>query len=256
MPMEVDVPAGGYDPDLFAELARLEQRHFWFSARAELIWWALQRHRPAASAMLEIGCGTGFVLAEMARRNPRLSLVGSELFAEGLVHARSRLGSRVALVRNDARRLPFRSAFDVVGAFDVIEHVEQDASVLEQASAALRPDGLLLITVPQHRWLWSKADAYAHHVRRYRARDLHSLVERAGFEILDSTSFVSLLLPALLAARLLPHARRDDPLAELRLAAPLNSALGAVMSLERAAIRKGVRFSAGGSRLVAARKHG
>lgn len=253
--METDIPAGGYDPSVFAELAKLEASHFWFRARAELIRWALHRHHPHARSVLELGCGTGHVLSELALNDPRLHLVGSELFAEGLVHARSRLGPRAAFVQVDARRLPFRQAFDVVGAFDVIEHVVEDHEVLRQAYAALRPGGVLLLTVPQHPWLWSQADVKAHHVRRYTARSLHVAVSGAGFDILTSTSFVSLLLPVMVASRTLPRVSTNDPLAEMRLPAWLNRSLAAVMSLERRWVQTGVSLPFGGSRLLAARRH-
>ena len=203
--------------------------------------------------MLELGCGTGHVLDQLARRDPGLRLVGSELYAEGLAPARARLGPRAALVQHDARRAPFRPAFDVVGAFDVLEHVEEDHDVLAQSHRVLRPGGLLLLTVPQHRWLWSAADVHAQHVRRYTRRSLHAVVTGAGFEVLTSTSFVSLLLPVMLGSRLLRRSQ-DDPLAELRLPRWLNAGLGTVMSIERAAVRRGVRLPVGGSRLVAARR--
>ena len=167
--------------------------------------------------------------------------------------ARARLGSRAVLVQHDARRFPFYSAFDVVGAFDVLEHIEEDDEVVAQGHAALRPGGLLLLTVPQHRWLWSAADTNAHHVRRYSRRTLHDVVGD-GFEILTSTSFVSLLLPAMVASRILHRAAEHDPLAELRLPRWMNTSLGAVMTLERAALRCGARLPVGGSRLVAARR--
>lgn len=251
--MEFRASPGGYDPSVFAELAALEDGHFWFRARVALIWWAIHKYHADARSMLEIGCGAGGVLAELRRRDPRLRLVGSELFGEGLAQARPRLGPRVHLVQHDARLLPFRSSFDIVGAFDVLEHIADDGAVLRQVRAVLRPGGLLVVTVPQHDWLWSDADVCAQHVRRYTARALHATLADAGFEIIDSTSFVTVLLPLMLASRLAPRRGHRDPLSELRLPRWVNVGLGAVMTLERWLIHCGARFPGGGSLLVVAR---
>src|SRR5690606_28048554 len=127
----------------------------------------------------------------------------------------------------DARRIPFIEEFDVVGAFDVLEHVEEDEVVLAEIHQALKPDGHIVLTVPQHTWLWSPSDDYAHHERRYGLNELGKKVQAAGFKIQRSTSFVALLLPLMLLSRLRtkkrPHA--FDPTDELKLSACMNSVL-------------------------------
>jgi len=122
---------------------------------------------------------------------------------------------------------------------------------------ALRAGGAFAVTVPQHRWLWSSTDETARHVRRYQRSELQNKLIRAGFKIAINTSFVSLLLPAMLASRM--HKRRasadfEDELSELKLPNWLNSSFGSVMGLEFLLIKLGVRFAAGGSRLIIARK--
>ena len=102
----------------------------------------------------------------------------------------------------DARNIPFVDEFDAIGAFDVLEHIEEDEQVLAQMHDALNHADVVLLTVPQHAWLWSLVDDYSCHVRRYSAKELHGKVRVAGFEILLSTSFVSSLLPIMLASRL------------------------------------------------------
>ncbi len=244
----------GYAPELFDEIAALEDHHFWFRARDRLFLWAVGQYGRNARTMLDVGCGTGHVLAQLRVHLPHLHLVGSELFEEGLHLARRRLANEIDLVRSDARDLPFDQPFDVVGAFDVIEHVVDDARVLDELFRVLRPGGLLLLTVPQHRWLWSGADVRAHHERRYTAASLHPLVRQSGFEIVRSTSFVSLMLPAMVISRLRARPSQDDEQSDLHIAGRLNALAGRVMSWEIAAIRHGVNFAFGGSRLVVARK--
>ena len=245
----------GYDPAHFAELAELESRNFWFRARNRLIVWALGRYFPGATRLLEAGCGTGFVLSGLAAAFPALEMTGSEVAAEGLGFAAERApGSQ--LIQMDARRIPFREEFDVAGAFDVIEHVEDDGAVLRALRDALVPGGGLLLTVPQHPFLWSEYDARAHHVRRYRAADLRGKVVEAGFEIAKMTSFVALLLPLMTVSRLMQRSPGADydPLAELRVAPWLNRSLETLLDFERALIRTGVAFPAGGSLLLVARR--
>jgi SAM-dependent methyltransferase len=247
--------ASGYDPAHFGELARLEAGNFWFRARNRLITWAIGRYFSGARTLLEVGCGTGFVLAGIAAAFPALKLSASEAAATGLAHAAERAPG-AGLMQMDARRIPFRDEFDVVGAFDVIEHVEDDRAVLAGLRAAAAPAGGLLLTVPQHPFLWSEFDARVGHVRRYRAAELRGKVMEAGFEIVRMTSFVTLLLPPMLASRLAQRRpRRDyDPLAELRIAPWLNWTLERALDLERLLIRSGISSPFGGSLLVVARR--
>lgn len=245
---------GGFKPEYFADLARLEEGNFWFRARNRLIAWALRRYFPAMRSYLEVGCGTGFVLSGIASAFPDARLAGSEVFSAGLAFAAGRV-PRASFMQMDGRHIPFVDEFDVIGAFDVIEHIEEDEAVLASMHGALRPGGGLLVSVPQHPWLWSAADDYACHVRRYTAAELHDKVRRAGFEILRSTSFVSLLLPAMLASRRRGSAAKPfDPVDEFRISPATNRVLESVLALEIAAIRTGVSLPLGGSRLVVARR--
>lgn len=248
--------APGYDPQHYRTLAEFEAASFWFRARNDLILGALRAHFPGARDYLEIGCGTGFVLSAVAAAFPGMRTSGSEIFVEGLSVAASRASSST-LFQMDARAIPFRSAFDVIGAFDVLEHIEDDTGVLAELHRALRPGGGLVITVPQHPWLWSEADEIAHHVRRYRAGELEGKLRDAGFDVTWTSSFVSLLLPALAASRLArrkPEGTTMDPFAEFRMPRWLNSAFLAVMRAEAGLMRAGMRFPAGGSRLVVAHR--
>ena len=245
----------GFRPEAFEQLAALEAQNFWFRARNKLIVWALKRHFPNMQRYLEIGCGTGYVLAGVAQAYPAATLVGSEIFSVGLPYAASR-AKTAELLQMDARQIPYVEEFDVIGAFDVLEHIEEDEVVLAAMLRALRPGGGVAITVPQHPWLWSMADESACHVRRYKVGELREKVLRAGFKLEFETSFVSLLLPAMLASRLTKKRvnAQEDFLPELSLPPWLNRMFERVMSLERYLIRSGLRLKLGGSRLLIATK--
>ena len=247
----------GFQEDLFSELAALEAGNFWFRARNDLIVWAMRSYAPGFRTFLEVGCGTGFVLSGLRSAFPSADLSGSEIFAAGLRFAADRVPT-ARLYQMDARSIPFRDEFDVVGAFDVIEHIEQDAVVITEIGGALRPGGVLLLTVPQHPALWSPQDDHAFHVRRYTQTGLRRRIEAAGLEVVRMTSFVSLLLPMLAASRLRMRLRGRadtfDVTEELRHGPVVNRTLERVMRIELALIRRGVSFPAGGSLLAIARK--
>lgn len=245
----------GFRAEFFADLAALEEGHFWFRARNRLIQGALARFFPAARSFLEVGCGTGYVLAGLAQRFPALQLSGSEYFAAGLPFAATRV-PRATLYQMDARALPFVDEFDVIGAFDVLEHIRDDDAALRALAGAVRPGGGLILTVPQHRWLWSATDAYACHERRYERRVMLDKLRAAGLRIDYATSFVSLLLPAMVLSRQRTDAAGEghDPLAELRLSPAMNGLCSAVMGAEYGLLRCGMRLPLGGSLLVVATK--
>jgi SAM-dependent methyltransferase len=249
---------GRYDADLFAERAPLEDVNFWFRARNELILSGLRKYRPALSSFLEIGCGSGYVLSGVAAEHSQADLYGSEIFVSGLPFAAARVPA-AELMQMDARDIPFRDEIEVIGAFDVLEHIEEDEDVLREIHGALKDDGLVLISVPQHRWLWSPADDHVMHVRRYTSKELSSKLSAAGFEVLRSSSFVSLLLPVMMLSRLRMSRKQgetnptDD---EMRLPRPLNWLLYRILRVEVWLIGRGFRFPIGGSRFVVARKVG
>ena len=246
----------GFKTHYFKELAELEAGNFWFRARNRLILWALDRYSPELNSFLEIGCGTGFVISAISKRFPEARLFGIEYLEEGLIFARQRVPT-AEFTTLDARRIPYESELDAIGAFDVLEHIEEDEVVLQQICKALKPGGIVFITVPQHRWLWSAVDEYACHVRRYDANELHRKVRMAGFEIIRSTSFVSTLLPAMFLSRLLQRNKTKmtiDDVGGLRINPILNHLFEWLLIFELALIRFGAVLPVGGSRLLVARK--
>jgi SAM-dependent methyltransferase len=247
----------GFQPEYFQELAELESSNFWFRARNRLIIWALRRHFSNARNFLEIGCGTGFVLSGIADAVPKIRLSGSEIFLSGLCFASSRLPD-AEFFQMDARRVPFEDEFDVIGAFDVLEHISEDEMVLSQMYQATTTGGGIILTVPQHAFLWSPQDEYARHVRRYEAEDLKEKVRRAGFIVERTTSFVSLLLPLMFLSRLRKRKSGEqlDALDELRIGGLANAVLEATLDIERVFIHLGCSLPMGGSLLLIARKYG
>lgn len=258
---ELDGQLVGFNSRFHAFLANVEDGHFWFEERNRLISWLLRRLARRPARILEVGCGTGFVLKEVRRAFPAASVAGSELHSGGVSVARDRHGADVELIQMDARRLHLREALDLVCAFDVVEHIEEDEAAIASIHQALRPGGYLVATVPQHPWLWSASDDIGHHARRYQPRELQQKVCNAGFQILYSDSFTSLLLPLMALVRVGEKVTRRTRLSdeeiierEFRIAPRINTALRRVLWAEHALRQFGVRYFAGGSRVIIAVK--
>jgi SAM-dependent methyltransferase len=250
-----------YPAEAFARLVELEANSFWFRSRNRIILRIFRKYlrQPARPRVLEIGCGTGFVLSALQEQR-RFDLVGAEQHVAGLVWARRRL-PEVEFVQLDARSLPYQDAFDAIGAFDVIEHIREDEEVIASVRRALRPKGLFIVTVPQHAWLWSATDEQAHHQRRYSRVELRAKLERHGFKVRFCSSFVFALLPLMYLSRRRrrsPPAGADAPggvdYTELSLPGPLDRLMDLVMRLDEWLIAAGVSLPAGGSLLMVAER--
>ena len=234
-----------------APLAALEEGHFWFEARNQLIVWAFRTFFPSAKTFLEVGCGSGFVLKELHQSLPHMQLFGGEMLTESLTFAASRVPS-ATYYQLDARCIPFVDEFDVVGAFDVIEHIEHDNLALKQLVRCVKLGGEVILTVPQHQFLWSSYDENGHHYRRYNRKDLFKKMQEAGLQVRYASSFVALLLPVMLLSRIRKKHEniQDNQLSEFKIGPFLNGVLSFIMQLEHLMIRSGIRLPFGGSLLV------
>jgi len=248
----------GFEAAFFDTLALLEPGNFWFESRNRLLIEMIHRYFPTmlgSGNFLEIGCGTGFVLSRIHTAFSTVNMVGSEIFDQGLRYAKQRLPD-ATLIQMDARQIPFVDEFDFIGIFDVLEHIAEDEQVLSQMFQAVKPGGGIMITVPQHRFLWSAMDEYGHHCRRYMRPELVGKVRAAGFEVMDTTSFVSLLMPLIVISRMRAKAIPEtyNPMSEFRLSPFVNASLSRIMDIERFAIRLGISFPFGGSLFLAAQR--
>jgi SAM-dependent methyltransferase len=122
--------------------------------------------------------------------------------------------------------------YDLIGAFDVIEHIEDDAAAISSIARRLKSGGRLVVTVPAHQWMWSAHDVVNHHKRRYSTRALRQLIEGSPLQLEAIGYFNSLLFPLAIARRLSPLRERADD--ELSLPPrPLNAALERAFASER-----------------------
>jgi SAM-dependent methyltransferase len=224
------------DQALFDEMYRVEQDHWWFRARREIVWSLVRRYvsGPAARRLkiCELGCGTGGNLAAVADRH---DVVGVERSPIALEFARRRLGNRV--IRGslpDDVQLP-RNAYDVVLLTDVLEHIEDDRRSAATAMQLLQSGGIVVATVPAYQWLYSPRDAHHRHFRRYSKRCFRSLWTAPDCRTLFVSHYNSLLFPAAAAARLVSKMQSSEAVVGDLTIPPrlLNDLLERVMSSER-----------------------
>jgi SAM-dependent methyltransferase len=217
---------------VYEQMAELDERHWWYRARREILAALIRREvtLPARPKILEIGCGTGHNLAMLGEFGHVDAL---ELDEQARAVAEKRLGRKALsaplpeLVGVKARH------YDLVGAFDVIEHIDDDDAAIASIATRLKKGGKLVMTVPAHQWMWSAHDVVNHHKRRYSKRSLRRLIERSPLRLQKIGYFNSLLIPLALAERLASKARGKDN-ADVKLPpAPLNSALEIVFAAER-----------------------
>jgi SAM-dependent methyltransferase len=224
--------SGGYDPAHFANLFAVEDRHFWFRSRNEVISRLVKRAvaelRPGYR-VLEVGCGDGNVLRFLERACPNGTVVGMDYFAEGLRYARRRSGC--PLVQGDMARPPFRQTFQLIGMFDVLEHLADDRRVLCDLRQMLDTGGRLLLTVPAHQSLWSDFDEASGHCRRYARSELARKLTEAGYRVDFITEYMTGIYPLVwLSRRLRGAGNRSGEVAdavkrELRVVPGLNHLL-------------------------------
>lgn len=177
----------------YETFARLEDTHFWFVSRRRIFFDLLDRTLGAGRdrAVLEIGCGTGGLLAPLQRYG---SVHGLDIDHESVAYCRNRGFDRVLC--GSGYQLPYADAsFDLVCLFDTIEHIPNEHRALAEVRRVLRPGGYLLVSVPAYQWLWSQNDRTAHHCRRYTRRRLVRLLRETGLEVARASYFNTLLLP-------------------------------------------------------------
>jgi SAM-dependent methyltransferase len=186
------------DSSLWDAIARVERRHWWFRGRRELVVSVLRGRLPDGARVLDVGCGTGFVLERLLDHFDATGLEpDASVRSRALEPARSRM--RAGSTGDLAAVEP--ASFDAVLLLDVLEHLDNDADALRAVRPLLRPGGFVLLTVPAMPWLWSSHDVRNEHRRRYTRRNLEQLLRQSGFSPIVLTHVNARLFPLALVHR-------------------------------------------------------
>jgi SAM-dependent methyltransferase len=229
------------EQEIYERIHAIEDRHWWFRGRRAVIWSLLRYARyPSPARVLDAGCGTGRNVAEFASLG---EVTGIEPEASAVEFCRERGLTNVR--EASVEQLPFPDgSFDLVFAFDVLEHIEDDVIGMRELGRVTTPGGFFVATVPAYRWLWSQHDDTHHHRRRYTRPQLLANARAAGWQPVFATYFNSILLPPIAAVRAFRRDGAGSTDYELTSGA-LDRALGAPMQLEAKAIARGIRLPAG-----------
>jgi ubiquinone/menaquinone biosynthesis C-methylase UbiE len=187
------------DPEEYHNLARVEQQHWFYAGKRQLVRGWIDRCHPLQPAhrLADCGAGTG-IFAEEMRSACQVSAVDD--YEESLQLLRARLGNG-AVLKGSCTALPLAgNSVDVLTALDVIEHVEDDQAAVREFLRVLRPGGLAVITVPALMSLWSDWDVTLRHYRRYNARSLRKIIP-AGFTIVHLNYVNVAVLPIVFLVR-------------------------------------------------------
>lgn len=188
----------------FQDMDRMEETHFWFKARREIIQSILiaQNFANRELTVLEIGCGTGGNLKYF--QSTYSDIVGCEVSEDAIKFARHKLPALDIRKCNLPDEIPFEnSKFDIIFLFDVLEHIKDDDAALLSIKDKLKSGGSLIITVPAYQFLYGAYDRFLYHFRRYNKSGLCKLLAATEFKITYSSYFNCWLFPAVLVSRLL-----------------------------------------------------
>ncbi len=240
------------EQETYRRMAEIQENHWWYEARRRIIASLIEPLKlPANAQILEVGCGPG---ANLKMLKGFGNVVGVEPDDFSIEHARKVSGCRVekGFLPDDLR---VSGTFDLIGAFDVIEHVEPDRESLKALYNLTKKDGHALFTVPAYMFLMTQHDVVNHHKRRYVLPQFRDLLRGAGFEVEFISYYNTLLFPLIVAVRMtkkllgikdLP----DDGLPRLPF---VNTALREIFAFERN-ILKGTALPFGVSIIALCRK--
>lgn len=183
-----------YPTSLYQTIASVEDDHFWFVSRSRMIASFIRQHIKApytSLTFLEIGCGTGIVMEMLEKLG--FETTGLDVNKKAISFALKR--TRGKLVRTSIFGYTNTTRYNVVGAFDVLEHIRDDAKFLSACHRLLQSKGYLFLTVPAGMGLWSQVDTQSGHVRRYEYEELLTKLKTAGFRVTSIKYWNGLLLP-------------------------------------------------------------
>ncbi|MBI5640904.1 MAG: class I SAM-dependent methyltransferase [Nitrospirae bacterium] len=234
---------------------RLEEDHWWFKARRDMIF-RLLKGCDRDSAIVEIGCSGGPLISYL-RGKGFSNIRGIDISERSISLCRERGIESVRVA--DGQETGFGdNEFDIVIASDVLEHIEDEDRAIKEWCQILKSGGKLIVFVPAFRFLWSSHDELNYHYRRYSRPELIRKLERNGLLIRRASYWNFILFPLISLIRLITRffaGKRADAAEQLRQSAPLvNLMLEGLLKIENRVISGGINFPFGVSVFAVAEK--
>jgi len=219
------------DQTYYRQMAALQSDHWWYEGRRAILASMIKAlPLPKSAQILEAGCGPGANLTMLSCFG-ELSAFEPDEFASQHAAQISGVNVKTGTLPD---QIPFGQNFDLIGAFDVIEHIEDDTAALTALRAQLKDSGYALFTVPAHQWLWSHHDEINHHKRRYTRKSFKAALERAGFHVEKISYYNMWLFPMAVAVRAIKKFGGAREESDVSMPAPaVNKALRCLFASER-----------------------
>ena len=224
------------EKNVYLRMSEQDAEHWWFVARRRILRDQIAALKlPPDAGILEAGCGPGGNL-EMLSEFGQLDAFELDEGARKIAETRSGIAIRSGALPGDIGYEV--NSFDLIAAFDVIEHIDDDLGSVRSLAGLLRPGARLMITVPAYRWLWSSHDEHHHHKRRYTRAEIRQLAESAGLKVEKCGYFNTLLFPLVVVFRFIKKLRGGGEKPDDEIPSPVvNAVLTRVFGSERHALR-------------------
>lgn len=236
----------------YAQMAERERNYWWHAGRLAVIEsWLKNWVKPKKNArILNVGCGTGGTLPVLEK----FGKIDNVDVSDEAIKFMEKAGYKVDKVKS--HKLPYKDGtYDVVVAFDVLEHIDKHKEALEEWTRVLKKDGAILFTIPAYQWLWSDHDKSLHHYRRYTKKLIRSITPKTGI-IQRMSYYIVFSLPLIVGFRFLNKVtgkKTDSETSYVNVPLFVNSLFTNFLKLE-AASHKFTTFPAGTSLIAIIRK--
>lgn len=244
------------DSAYYYQYYKQERTHWWFKIREKIINDQLQQLAlPSSPKILNIGAAT-YKSTELLKNFGHVTSI--EFDEDCCQFVRDELNEEIE--EGSILDLKFEDDFfDLVCAFDVIEHVEDDTTAIKEMQRVCSKNGILFITVPAYEFLWSSHDEINHHFRRYRLKDLKNIIKDRSLEIIYSSYFNTVLFPFISVFRLCLNIfkKNSESKSDFENFDPKNSSnklFAFLFNLERPLLKKRYSFPFGVSCLIICKK--
>lgn len=187
--------ASAFSKETHDSLYAIEDSSWWFQYRMSLISLLVNKYYSKDITIVDVGGGNGYTTKKLIEEGFACLLIEPSI--EGCLNAVKRGIPEIFCDAIIKENIVPKSIRQIV-ILDVLEHLESDEDMIQTLAYALQDQGKIVITVPAFSCLWSSEDDAAGHFRRYRIKQLKSLLERNGFSMDYSSYFFSFLwLPIL-----------------------------------------------------------